>query len=372
MLRGLVMIFMCIDHARDYTLHHPADPMVIDDTHWMVYLLRILAHTCAPTFVFLAGISAHLVGSRKTLLQLRQFLLTRGAVLCLLEVTLVNWGWSFNPTFHICFLQIIWATGIAMIMLAGAVGLPRKFLLILCILILGLHNLADGIRFEEGTVAHYLWSILLQKNLLPVVGDFMVRTTYPVLPVAAVMGLGYCAGSWYTSLDADGRRRKLWTATASLFALFLATRIVLGYGDPHAVESDHGIGRYLLSLPNATKYPMSLHFVLLYLSVTTAILALTEGRSFPVCNILPVLGRTPMFFYIIHLYVLHAIMLVYLAVNGHEIDLDATLGGIPEGTGYPLWLLFVAVAFTVSVLVIPCRKYYRLKASRRYRWTAYI
>lgn len=92
MLRGIVMILMCIDHARDYTLFHPSDPMILSATPFSVWLLRVLAHFCAPIFIFLAGISIWMAGRRKEKADLSSFLFVRGAILCLLEITFVNWA----------------------------------------------------------------------------------------------------------------------------------------------------------------------------------------------------------------------------------------------------------------------------------------
>lgn len=371
-LRGIVMIIMCIDHARDYTGLFPMDPMTLEDTPFWLYILRILAHLCAPTFILLAGISAAIVGCKKDKNKLSSFLLTRGFILCLLEVTLVNWGWSFNPLYSTIYLQVIWAIGISMIALAALIRL-RKFLIFsICSSIIVFHNLFDGVAFSEGTVMHYIWSFLIQKNLLPIGDYFMVRTTYPILPVVAIMGLGYLVGGWYVNLDSDKRRRNLWISSILTLSIFVITRLIFKYGDPYDVDCIGDISNYIMSAINLTKYPMSFNFIMLYISVTMAILAATEGRSYKNVNFLIILGKTPMFFYIAHLYVLHLVIISYLLINGYRIDLVSYLGGVPTGVGFPAWWLLWVVPFTIVVLILPCRYYYKLKQSKKYKWTNYI
>lgn len=370
MLRGIVMILMCVDHARDYTIYHPDDPMVLAETPFSVWLLRVLAHFCAPTFIFLAGISAWMSGQRRTKSEMSAFLLTRGAILCLLEVTLVNWGWSFNPGFHIVYLQVIWAIGIAMICMAALVHLSRPVLAAGCAAVLLFHNLFSGISFSENSVMFYIWSFLFQKNLLPLWDGFMVRTTYPVVPVIALMGLGYCAGMWYTHLDHTTRKRYLRNTALAMLAAFAIFRAVLGYGDPYPVEGNGNTMTWLMSVMNTTKYPLSLDFVLLYLSVPMLVLSLTDGKE--VHGVTVALGRVPMFFYILHLYVLHSIILVWLAFHGEVIDFSSNLGGVSPETGYPMWFLWFVIPFTVAVLYLPCRWYHGLKKSKKYRITDFI
>ncbi len=367
-LRGVVMILMCIDHARDYTGMYPADPIILSESPMWLYILRILAHFCAPAFIFLAGISIGISGVKKKKADLSRFLLSRGLVLVLLELTLVNWGWSFNPLYGVTYLQVIWAIGISMMIMGAVIHLRRWMILAIASLILLSHNMFSGINFTEGTAAHYAWSFLLQKNMLPITDGLMVRTTYPILPVLAVMMIGYWVSNWYTNLESEARRSRLLIIGSSMLALFLVFRLVIGYGDPYPIEWNH----WGLSLINLTKYPMSLNFVLFYLSISVIFLAISDKWNFGKQNLLMVLGRVPMFFYILHLYVLHSIVLIYLYFNGYTLDFGESLGAVPSGVGYPAWWLWWIIPFVVGVLIMPCRWYYKLKSDRRYKWTSYV
>ncbi len=367
-LRGMVMILMCIDHARDYTGLFPQDPIILSESPMWLYILRILAHFCAPAFIFLAGISIGISGVKKDKTKLSKFLLSRGLVLVLLELTLVNWGWSFNPLYGVTYLQVIWAIGISMMIMSTLIHMRRWMILSIASLILLSHNLFSSVSFTEGTSSHYIWSILLQKNLLEITDGILVRTTYPILPVLAVMMLGYWVSDWYTNLESKIRRNRLLVMGSSMLAIFLFFRLAIGYGDPYPIEWD----RWGLSVINLTKYPMSLNFVLFYLSISIIFLALSEKWKFRENSLLITLGRVPMFFYILHLYVLHAIVLLYLYFNGYTLDFGESLGAVPSGVGYPAWWLWWIIPFVVGVLIIPCRWYYKLKSHRRYSWTSYI
>lgn len=372
-IRGVVMIIMCIDHARDYTLYHPLDPMDLDNTSFIVYALRILAHFCAPTFILLSGISISLQREKKTKKELSSYLLSRGLILCLLELTLVNWGWSFNPFYKMTYLQIIWAIGIAMITMAFLIHIKDKYIAILALIVIFGHNLFDFVSFPSHSIANYIWSFLEQKNVLEITDSWSVRTTYPVLPVIAIMALGFVVGYMYKkSFNAQNRVLILRSFACISFLLFLLFRMIIGYGDPYSVEWSELPILSVMSLFNVTKYPMSLQFILFTLSVTSLFLALTDSLKVKDNNPILVLGQVPLFFYISHLYVLHSIILIILAVEGVKIDLINNLGGVPSDFGVPLWWLLWIVLLILVILFPICTKYRHLKFSRKYKWTSYI
>lgn len=366
-LRGIVMILMCIDHARDYTGVFPTDPMTLSETPLWLYVLRVLAHLCAPTFIFLSGISAGIVGTRKSKGELSKHLISRGAILCLLEITLVNWGWSFNPLYNTIYLQVIWAIGISMMLLGVALHLRKWMLAVVAFSILGFHNLFSGVHFDCPAL-HYGWSFILQKNLLPIGEEMMVRTTYPVLPVFAVMTFGYLISVWFTAAGEEQRRKNLLRLSCGMIITFLTLRLAVGYGDPFPLDWNN----FVLSLGNLTKYPLSLNFVLLYLAPAIIFLAISERWKFSEYNLLMTLGRVPMFFYILHLYLLHLIILVWLICNEYTLDFTTSLGAVPSGIGYPAWWLWWIIPVVSIAMYLPCRWYYRLKSSHKYLWTRYV
>src|SRR5688572_17222234 len=160
-LRGLVMVIMALDHVRDY-FHAEAmidDPTNLATTTPFLFFTRWITHFCAPTFLFLSGISAFLSGQRKTKKQLSIFLLTRGLWLVLLELTIITFAWSFDPLYNVFIMQVIWAIGISMIILSGVIWLPLPVILFLGFAILFGHNLLDKPEMDNDPEGIF-WSIV--------------------------------------------------------------------------------------------------------------------------------------------------------------------------------------------------------------------
>jgi uncharacterized membrane protein len=187
LLRGIVMIIMALDHTRDY-FHADSlrfDPEDLSQTTPMMFFTRWITHFCSSVFVFLAGTSTFLSGQRKTKKEISFFLLTRGLWLLLLEVTVVNFGWSFNIKLPFIGLQVIWALGISMIVLAGLIHLSRTVILLIGLLIVAGHNLLDNIHFDS-----FLWAAVHEPKLFQISGARIIRVTYPVMPMGRHHGDG--------------------------------------------------------------------------------------------------------------------------------------------------------------------------------------
>jgi uncharacterized membrane protein len=339
-LRGLVMVLMVIDHTQEYQAGPGrglvTDPMNLAITPGLVYFWRILAHFCAPTFALLMGMSAYL--SRAS--QGRMF--WRGVMLLGLEATVMNWAWTFNPLWHRYFFQVIAALGCGLIALAGVSRLGLRVVGILGVVLVFGHNLLDGIGFAAGTWQHYVWSILHVKNVLPLWGGFEFRTTYPILPVVGLAFCGYALGMWMEE------KRRLWKLGVLVSGLFIVLRATGIYGDPHAWDGS------LASFFNVTKYPLSLQFMLMTLGPALLLLDwLRDKRQ----GWLEQLGRTPMFFYVAHLVLLHAAALMVGVLLGGKIDLATRFGGVPDVVHFPVWAT-AGWALAATTLLWPvCRAY---------------
>ncbi|HEY5965048.1 MAG TPA: heparan-alpha-glucosaminide N-acetyltransferase domain-containing protein, partial [Xanthobacteraceae bacterium] len=124
LLRGLVMIVMALDHTRDFFATGGFNPRDVADP--ALFITRWITHFCAPTFIFLAGISASLYGAQdRTAGEVSRYLLTRGLWLVLIEFTVVRLGWMFAFDLNNFVAQVIFAIGTSMIALAALVHLPR-------------------------------------------------------------------------------------------------------------------------------------------------------------------------------------------------------------------------------------------------------
>ncbi len=339
-LRGLIMVFMAIDHVREGQTgpgRSITDPMDLANTPGFVFFWRLLAHFCAPCFTLLLGISAYL--SRAT----PAHLFTRGLVLLALEFTVVNWAWTFNPLWPRLFWQVIAALGCSLIALSLAIRWPRPALAATGLLLIGGHNLLDALHFTPGTPAHFLWSFLHDRNVLPLFAGFEIRTSYPVLPN---LGLALCGYALAPLLQGDRRLcAQLGFAALALFLLLRATNL---YGDPHPFDGS------LRSFFNVTKYPHSLQFILF--TTGPALLFLSAARSWRQ-PWLEQLGRTPMFFYLAHLYLIHALGLAAALALGLPIDFARYFGGLPPGLTLPAWAFGPAALLICAILYPLCRCY---------------
>ena len=319
-LRGLVIIIMLLDHVREtFYLHRQlTDPVDISNVEPGLFFSRFLAHLCAPIFVFLTGLSAFLYGqkyqSRRTT---AEFLFKRGLFLIILELTLVNFAWTFQFPPTSLFLQVIWAIGISMIALAFLIYLPNKVLFIVSIVIIAGHNLLDNLHFDTQSIFYIPWAVLHEKSWIDITAYLKIRTTYPVLPWIGVISLGYIAGHWFIkSMSEQVRQRYLLIAGGVAIIFFIVMRLINTYGDKPYVLGSNTL-ETVMSFFNITKYPPSLLFISLTLGAGLILLSLFERYQHTKwLKYLAVFGSVPMFFYLLHLYVLKFLYLGAVVVFG--------------------------------------------------------
>jgi uncharacterized membrane protein len=376
-VRGLVILLMVVDHARDYA-NGPrvADPMDLDATPTLLFWMRWAAHFCAPVFTFLAGVSAALQLGRMERHAAARHQVTRGLVLIGLEFTIIHFAWTFSTVWPMLYAQVIWALGLSMIALGAAQYLPARLRLFLGLAIVVGHNLLDGWHPTSPPALHWLWAILHDRQVMPLWEGLSVRTSYPVLPMIGLMLVGEAAGRWYQQIGSGPtRQRALRSAGVGLILLFALLRSTNLYGDLHAAPYVGAFGHDFLSLLNATKYPMSLAFMLMTIGPTLLLLAAWDDGVPRPLAFLTLPGRVPMFLYIAHLYLLHLLAMLWALGSGFrwaDFDFTATIGGVPKAFGFDLWLTIPFAAVTIVLLWPAAGWYARLRASRRYRFTRYI
>ncbi|MDH0648725.1 DUF1624 domain-containing protein [Pseudomonas sp. GD03858] len=368
-LRGLVILFMLLDHVREtFFLHRQvSDPMTIDTTEPSLFASRTLAHLCAPVFVLLTGLSAWLYGEKhQGRGDVSAFLFKRGLFLVVLEFTLVNFAWTFQLPPSVIYLQVIWAIGLSMIALSLLVWLPRPLLLAMGALIVAGHNLLDSLHFEPGSALHVPWAILHDRGWLEVSDNLRLRTSYPVLPWIGVIALGYGLGPWFgRGGNAQARQQRLLLAGAALLLGFVVLRLLNGYGEA-PWSSYPTVSQSLMSFFNISKYPPSLLFLALTLGFGLLLLrGFERAGDARWIRLLAVFGAAPMLFYLLHLYVLKVL---YLA--------GVTLFGLNQGSYFgfdgvaAIWLV---AASLVVALYPPVHGFARLKARRRdIAWLKYL
>lgn len=365
------MLFMLLDHVREtFYLHlQVPDPMVVAETSPGLFFPRMLAHLCAPVFVFLTGLGAYLYASRHAEADQASaasgFLWRRGLFLVLLEVTVVNFAWTFQFPPARIFLQVIWAIGLSMLALSVLVWLPRKALLLLGLVLVAGHNLFDSLHFPPDHVMHIPWAILHDRGWLELAG-LQLRTSYPVLPWIGVIALGYGIGPWFgKACDSTQRRHHLLVAGVSCLLGFALLRTLNVYGDAPWLAGADAL-RTVMSWFNVTKYPPSLLFLLLTLGIGLLLLRAFEkatGRRW--LQLLATLGAAPMFFYVLHLYVLKFMYLGAMAVWGAN---QGQLFGLSSF----LWLWVISALLAVA-LYPAVRWFAALKQRRRdITWLKYL
>jgi len=364
-LRGLVMLFMLVDHVREtFFLHlQVTDPVDATTTDPGLFYTRLLSTFCAPTFVALTGLSAWLYGQSHSKGQVSEFLLKRGLFLIVLEFTVVGYAWptqapAFPPT--AIWLQVIWAIGISMIALAALLHLPRVAQFAVGLGIVCLHNLLDPIRLTADQPGYVAWAILHQRSLIEF-GGIAVKTTYPILPWIGVILLGYACGPWFAKgSDPQRRIRRLAMTGLGLVLGFVLIRYLNVYGDKPWFVGENST-RTVMSFLALTKYPPSLLFLMPTVGTGCLLLALFE--KFENSRVMPhlaLLGGAPMFYYVLHLYVLKLIYNVALALYGPT---KGTVFGVDNLSTVWIW-----VALLILPLYYPTRWFAQLKQRRKDIW----
>ncbi|KEZ21344.1 hypothetical protein CP98_00021 [Sphingobium yanoikuyae] len=362
-LRGFVMLVMMVDHVREFFYFHAQvpDPMDAATTPPALFFTRLAAHVCAPVFVALTGLSAYLYGRKAGRRATSAFLVKRGLFLIALELTLVSFGWNFTLTPPTIFLQVIWAIGLSMLALAALIHLPRLVLVIFAVTIMLGHNLLDPIAFAAGEPGHALWAVLHDRGFIDLPWDMRIRTSYPLLPWIGVIAIGYAIGPWF-AIDRARRQRRLLLAGGTMLALFLILRTVNLYGEPLPWSVGTSPLRTLMSFLNLTKYPPSADFLLLMLGCGTLLLVGFERLPQRWSGLIAVFGAAPLFYYLLHLYLLHILHVGAVAVAGQ--DGHYSLPGVAS-----LWLLTALLAFP---LWYACRWFGAVKRRSGQWWMRYL
>ena len=383
-LRGTVMILMALDHVRDF-LHRAAmttSPTDLSQTTALIFFTRWVTHFCAPVFVFTAGLGAYFWWQRgRTRSELSVFLLTRGAWLIVLELTVMQVGYYFDlPFSDPVLLLVLWVIGASMIGLAGLVWLPLRWLTVLSCAIILLHHLADGITATQFGGSSWLWNVLHQVGAFSA-GGSLVIVGYPLIPWMAIMALGFCFGPAF-ALPA-GARRRLFVRTGTAMILgFVALRAFNAYGDPAPWTGQGSVGFTTLSFLNTTKYPPSLAFVLMTLGPALLLLAWFDRRDLANSHPLVVFGRVPLFYFVSHFYAAHVAAVVFALIQYGGAAMSfifqplPSMGGprnlFPPGFGYDLWVTYLVWAAIVIGLYPACRWFARIKERRRDWWLSYL
>jgi uncharacterized membrane protein len=380
-MRGLVMVVMALDHARDffYVGGYANDPTNLTATTPFLFFTRWITHYCAPTFVFLAGTSIFLNLQKKNKKDLSIFLLTRGLWLIVLELVVVRFAIVFNFYYDVIFFQVIWVIGGSMVCMAGLIHLSYKTILAIGFLIVFGHNIADAFRLQPGDTFYAMWTVLRQSGLVPLTDKNALFVIYPLLPWLGIMMLGFGLGKLYTGEFTKAQRRKiLLILGASAVGLFIILRFINVYGDPAPWSVQQNSLFTFLSFINTTKYPVSLLYTLMTLGPVLIILAVMENVTLTFLKPFQVFGRVPMFYYVLHFSLIHLIsLLLFMNKTGKslsEIDFHfaKSFGGITTEGGYSLGITYLLWMAVVLFLYPLCVWYNKYKSTHKDWWLSYI
>ncbi|MBQ4849311.1 DUF1624 domain-containing protein [Pseudoalteromonas sp. MMG012] len=372
-LRGLVIVIMLIDHARErFFLHHQvADPMDIQSTDPTLFFTRLLAHFCAPIFIFLTGLSAFLYQNPLNQPQraVQSFLLKRGALLILLEMTIINFSWF--AAYNTLYLQVMWAIGVSMISLAVLSYLPRIWLIGLGIAIVFGHNALSPVTFLPDEMGYTLWTILHDRGYLLTDGFIKIKASYPVLPWIGVIVLGYVSGPLFTkSVDVATRQKTLIAGGIACLICLCILRSLNVYGEAIDWQIQDTLVMSVMSFLNYTKYPPSLPFLLFTLGVGALLLAYLENAQSKVSEVLRTFGSVPLFFYIVHLYVLLLSYFVLFQIFGPTLHFGAN--NTPYLAFPNIELIWLTAAVLTGLLYKPCKAFAKFKHRSELRWVKYL
>jgi len=374
-LRGIVMIIMALDHVRDF-FHNDAfqhDPLNPATTTPILYFTRWITHFCAPTFVFLAGVSAWLSGKRRTRAQLSSFLIKRGVWLIFIEAVIISLALTFNPLYNAIIFQVIWAIGISMVLLGLIVRLPWKVIFTIGILIVACHNLLDYPEAARHHQVNFFWDLVHDGrfDIYTYAPGHSLIIAYAFLPWTGIMIMGYCAGKLFESaMDAIKRQKILLTLGFGLIVLFIILRWINAYGDPDPWSVQRNGVATFLSFMNVHKYPPSLMYACITLGPSLIALALLEKVQNGFTTFVQVYGRVPFFYYVIHFYLIHTLTVIAFFLSGYgknDIVGQTPFLFRPLTFGYDLWFVYI-IWMVVVLLLYPVCKWYNKYKSVHYQW----
>lgn len=367
-LRGILIALMALDHVRDYFLLNafafsPTDP---EKTYVALFATRFITHICAPGFIWLSGVSAYMHFKKNGVRNSSSYLISRGLLLIILELTVVKFSWNFNFDYSNIGLLVIWAIGISMVLLGLTSWLKQQTLFIIGIVIIIGHNSLDSISFGNTGMPALLWHIFHEAGNVALTDSCNILILYPILPMYGLICLGYGMGSIFVE-DSNKERAALFKRLSFLlFLSFITIRLLNAYGDPSPWVFNQYFYRTLFSFFNVTKYPMSLDYILITLTILFYLLSKAESIQYKINKYLSLFGKVSLYFYILHIFIVHLIAIaVYILLNFETIKFSNLTTGVMEITtiyGYALWVVYI-VWFGVLIALYPlCKKYNVLKS----------
>jgi len=367
LVRGAIMVLMAIDHVRVYSGVPAGGPSP------GIFFTRWITHFCAPGFVFFAGTAAYLQGRKIARPDLARYLITRGLMLIVLELTVIKASWTFNVDYSQFLLAgVIWMLGWCMVLLAAFIYLPLRAVGALGLLIILGQSAFGAIGGALPQSVHPLWEFIYPVGAELRLGQNGPNVTvlYTIVPWIGVMCAGYAFGSIMTLPDNERRR---WCIRIGLTAAVLFLLIA---GGPVATGSGGDGPPAYVRLLNQQKYPASVLFLMMTLGPLIGLLPFAERARGWIAETLTLFGRVPFFYYLLHIPLIHALALVvnFLRVGQAHGERYATAPyvSIPPDQRWSLALLYLVWLIAVAILYVLCRRYAGRKAHNPSAWMRYV
>ena len=361
------MVIMALDHVRDFmhTTSMNQSPTDMQTTTTLLFMTRWVTHLCAPTFVFLSGVSAYLsFRLNNNIPESKAFLLKRGIWLVILEFTFINFALWYDIHFRLMIMEVIAAIGLSFIVLSFLLKVPSRIIGIAGLLIIFCHNLLQGIPIPENPISIFFSSILFRPFMMKISPGFSFFTAYPLIPWLGIMLAGFASGELF-EIPAEKRNKIFLRIGLAALSLFVIIRFINIYGDPSLWAHQKSALFTFLSFINTTKYPPSLLFTLLFLGITFLVVFISDKVNNRFTEILSVYGRVPLFYFIIHLFIIHSLMFVMLFLQGFgskDLLFGVFNNGRPKtGGGVELPVIYIIWLSVVLLLYPVCKWYGRYK-----------
>ena len=356
-VRGAVIVLMAIDHVRVYSGLPPGGP----DPG--IFFTRWITHFCAPAFVFLAGTSALLYGTKlESKNALARFLLIRGFILVMLELTVIRFFWTFNLNFDQFILAgVIWMLGWCMILMSAIIYLRPAIVATLGIFVIAfqeIFSLAPKIIPQSAhTSFGYFWEFIYPSGFESWPG---ITILYVLVPWVGVMATGYGFGRLLLLPNERRRRICIWLGVSAIL-LFVVVESWFILSVPSSPEDPAFIYRLL----NQRKYPASQTYLLMTLGPTILTIALVENARGWLAKVLETFGKVPMFYYLLHILLIHLSALIVTFFREGKIFSEwyanAPYSFVPEEHRWSLALLYLVFFIDVILLYFICRWYANYK-----------
>lgn len=380
-VRGIIIIIMTLDHVRDFLHIHAMDgnPLKLDPPDTVLFFTRWITHFCAPTFVFLSGVSAWLAGRRRTKKELSTFLLKRGLWLIMSDVVLMSFAFSLNPAFKLTILEVLWAIGVSMVLLGLLVNTSLRVIAITGLVIFAGHNLLDYVTLPANGFGLTIRALVSGSGVvIPISnGGWSILIGYAPISWAGVLLLGYTAGQLYTEerYTAKTRQRMLFTTGALLVVAFIILRWINKYGDPAPWVPQSTRWATFLSFINVSKYPPSLMYCCIMLGPVLMLLALAERLNGRIAAFFGVYGKVPFFYFIVHFYLIRLLNVIVFFAEGYRWQdrADPVVPFLfrPLHFGYNIGIIYCIWVALFLALYYPAKWFNTYRATHSYWWLKY-